>query len=124
MDKTVRCPSCLAQFKESQILDLKACPTCNSTQMPQIVEHDVTLTLNWDELRLLANWSAEYVADNFAQNSEILSELKVLLNKVGRHRPPGADPLTLEEAVAELEREGFFEAPPEIAGKQKQKFLN
>jgi hypothetical protein len=106
MDRVVRCPACMEQFAESYILDLDACPFCASKAMIQYPENDVTLNINWDDLRLLANCAQSYCDDQISDEPEIHEEIELILSKLRSLQPPGGDPLTLKDMLAQLREKG------------------
>lgn len=104
--KTVRCTDCHAEFTNSEISSVSACPKCNTASLPMAIEDDVTLPINWHELRILTMWASNW-AERFDEKSE---HSKITLHKIIRrlekYRPKNAEALTLVAEIKELQE--FF----------------
>ena len=61
--KTTRCTHCGTEFTEKELEGVYACPICKTTGVPCSIAEDVTIKINWHELRILGIW-----ADNYAQS--------------------------------------------------------
>jgi hypothetical protein len=62
--KTIRCPACASEFTDAQVEGIRACPTCGNPGNPHAITEDVSLKINWAELRILGIW-ASWHADTF-----------------------------------------------------------
>lgn len=62
-EKTVRCTHCEAEFTDAELEGAVACPSCKTTGVPCAIANDVTVKINWHELRILGIW-----ADNWARH--------------------------------------------------------
>ena len=104
--RIVRCPSCSSQFQEQYILDLDSCPSCNSRASPEYLDEDVTITINWSSLRLLANWASSWASSEFPKDHLANKELSLVLDKIRNYKPEHSEPLTLEDVLADLIKAG------------------
>ena len=65
MSDQIRCLLCSTTFSEEEIAVLPEnqqgkCPKCGDTSVPCDPEDDVTITINWHELRLLCIWAENW----------------------------------------------------------------
>jgi hypothetical protein len=58
--KIARCIHCRSEFTADQLRGAKSCPTCGDTAQPLSLQDDVTITINWHELRLLCSWAEKW----------------------------------------------------------------
>lgn len=89
----VRCPLCEAEFPESAIEGALCCPSCKGQVPPQIIAHDVTVTLNWQDFRILANWARSWQMIAVAVRPEPAAHLDRICRKLEAVRPAGAPEL-------------------------------
>ena len=82
------------------------CPACGSTSVPHDPAHDVTLTINWHDLRCLAIWAENYVLASKAdpQWERAWEAIKRRLRSV---QPEGAAGLTLFDEIQQIRDEGY-----------------
>jgi DNA-directed RNA polymerase subunit RPC12/RpoP len=66
-----RCVLCSNSFTESQLVGANACPSCGTRSLPMSPDDDVTLNINWHELRILAIW-----AENWARQCDAAAKDK------------------------------------------------
>ena len=59
-DKTTRCTACAAEFTDADLEGHSACPTCGNPGVPCAISEDVTVRINWHELRILGIWASNY----------------------------------------------------------------
>ena len=102
-----RCSECRAEFTEAEISDAKSCPACGSTKTPVDPAHDVTLTLNWFDLRCLANWAQNWIEAHKESCADQVPYLDRLLDSLRVHRPKGAPGLTLRDEIGQLHDAGI-----------------
>ena len=114
--KAVRCRACNAEFTDVEIEGHKACPACGSKRAPIAIAQDVTLTLNWFELRILANW-AERWAETLASDHDARGSLELILNRIRACRPAGAPGLTLRDEMGDLHDAGLDASLADSTGK-------
>lgn len=63
-----RCVRCRSEFTYSQLIGAKSCPVCGDTGQPLSLEDDVTVAVNWHELRILSSWAEQWI--QHLENSE------------------------------------------------------
>lgn len=101
--KTTRCVTCREEFTEGQINGAQACPNCGDTGNPMAIAQDVTISINWHELRILCLW-----ADNWARTAQGMSDqsrraLASIIRTLMQFRPTSAPALTLFGEISELQ---------------------
>jgi len=99
--KTVRCTYCGTEFTDEELQNAHDCPTCHTTGIPCSIAEDVTIKINWHELRILGIW-----ADNYAQSlhDESKGIVGKILQRIERQYPK-MTPLTLAGEVKRLQEE-------------------
>jgi len=99
--KTVRCVICGQTYNLKDVLKANKCPDCSTVLPPLNPELDVTITLNWEELRLLAQW-----AENWGIDVDPLDHASqafaAIMYRLSQYRPPEAAPLTILEEQIEI----------------------
>jgi hypothetical protein len=99
----VWCVHCGVRLKDEEVKGW-GCPKCGYQGLPCDPAKDVTVEVNWHELRILVIW-----AENFARQMEDKSanSSKTVYAIAGRLRRqyPDFEPLTLSEEIAELPRQ-------------------
>lgn len=104
----LRCTICSKEFAEADLPPgVSGCPACGTQSLPCDVAGDVTVKLNWHELRILGIWAENYARSIAAQpeaNADSKRAPKVVLAITRRLRAqhPKRPPLTLEDEVAQL----------------------
>lgn len=90
-ENLVRCPVCRAEWAGEE-LDPSAtgCPECGAKAPPQRVADDVTLTLNWQDLRILCNWSGCWCQIALANKPVAFKHLESIFKQIEKVRPPGS----------------------------------
>lgn len=61
--KTTRCTDCAAEFDDLELQGAHGCPACGTTSVPCAIREDVTVRVNWHELRILGIWASNYAAE-------------------------------------------------------------
>lgn len=101
---TLRCMVCGEVFDTARIAQEQAerCPACQTTALPCYPDRDVFLAINWQELRVLAQWSS-----NFAESlhDDARSLLGRILTRINLVRPEGAPALTALMEFKELQKQ-------------------
>ena len=102
--KTIRCTLCGEEFTDSEVINAYACLNCGATGIPCHIEDDVTIKINWHELRILGIW-----ADNWIQRctGDVADESKkvvaAILARIQKQHPK-KDPLTLAGEIKQLQQ--------------------
>jgi hypothetical protein len=103
-DQIVRCPVCLAEFSEDAVALDPECPACNTSVLPEYPALDVTVQINWDALRTLANWSLNWAKGRFEDPYHAAyQELEAIFKRLRTFRPADGEALTLDDALDEFE---------------------
>lgn len=106
-----RCQTCETLFTNEALNALPPeeqgmCPACGTRSVPHDPALDVTLTLNWHDLRCLVIWAENYVmASKADQDWERAWE--AIKRRINKHRPAGAVGLTLLDEIEEMRAEGY-----------------
>lgn len=101
--KSIRCVRCNSEFSEAEIGKRRSCPGCGATGVPMSIADDVTVRVNWHELRILgifaSNWAREACKgdDNDTQGA-----VSAILNRIRAQYPERA-PLTLFDEIKEVQ---------------------
>jgi hypothetical protein len=72
------CLKCRSIFSEEEIENAIACPSCGDKSLPAAIEDDVTIKINWQELRVLIMWSefwANHNSDHHPQMPELVYKI-------------------------------------------------
>ena len=106
--KTTRCITCSAEFTDAEVVGVCACPKCGTTSLPLGICRDLTLTINWSELRLLANWACFWADKMFTEkDNDSRAALGAVLKRITVHRQEGWPALTLAGEVKDLQKSGI-----------------
>jgi hypothetical protein len=70
--------------------------------MPMAIADDVTISINWHELRILTIWATNYANDKFP-NSDSRRNLQKIINRLHRQHPDRLA-LTLAGEMVELRK--------------------
>src|SRR5689334_22184758 len=85
-EKTTRCTLCAAEFTEQELENVKACPSCGTEGIPCDIADDVTIKINWHELRILGIWASFWAGTpDFKASSR--AALKAILKRVEAQYP-------------------------------------
>lgn len=57
---TVRCILCESEFTDIEIEGVSCCPNCGDDSVPCSIDQDITVKINWQELRILAVWATNW----------------------------------------------------------------
>lgn len=102
--KSIRCTDCAAEFAAEEVPDdARGCPACGTDSVPCDIAQDVTLKINWHELRILTIW-----ASNWAQKkcpADAQRTLASILRRLDGQRPAEFAALTLLQEIKELPAE-------------------
>lgn len=109
---SIRCIVCSAMFSEAQANLVNHCPSCKTKAAPCDVALDLSLTLNWREIKTLVQAASRW----YDLNREAIGEdhwiaLQTLISRLSTLRPPGGSALTFEQELQET-----LEALSEAAG--------
>lgn len=112
-EKYQRCTTCAAEFTELEIENASCCPACGDKGVPCLISDDVTVKINWHELRILGIWAENWARKIQKENPETSSgSMLTVLSIVGRlqNQHPDKPKLTLfseiREAKEHFEKKG------------------
>ena len=100
-----RCTDCGSEFADSQCEGATACPACGASSVPCNTAKDLSLKINWHELRILTIWSDNWARAKCDAGSQ--RTLASILRRLDAQRPEGWPPLTLSGEIRELQAEGY-----------------
>lgn len=100
---TTRCTNCSAEFTDAELVGVGCCPKCGSTGTPCDIKDDVTIRVNWHELRIIGMWADNWASTpNFPESSKrVVAAILARLEK----QYPDKTPLTLAGEVRQLQTE-------------------
>jgi len=94
---------CLCEHTVESLEGLTCCPNCGTDYPPNLLTDDVTVQINWGDLRALVIW-AERWAGQAKQYPDMLRFVYALAKRLRRQHPDRIV-LTLAEEIEELRRE-------------------
>lgn len=99
-----RCVRCRGEFTEAQITGKNACPGCGNAGAPMSPDEDVTVAINWFELRILCIWAEQWANATKARGQDTTDMLGCVFGiaKALQEQHPTRTPLTLSGEVAQL----------------------
>lgn len=104
----IRCVICRKEYTgeelETQPPEKQGkCPNCEATGLPEYTIHDVQVTLNWHELRILCIWAKNWQENMPLDRKEEAGRcLESIFNLIRLHRPENTPGLTLQDEMKEL----------------------
>lgn len=98
--KTIRCIICSAEFADGEVVG-NACPACGISALPVQISQDVTVRINWHELRILTIWATNYSIHAGFDLPDTLP-LRAIIDRLMAQRPEGFAALTLAMERDEL----------------------
>jgi hypothetical protein len=89
---------------ESAVEGLTACPQCDSTGIPLGPDNDLTIAVNWQELRVLVMWAERWGSQYERQDAFMLPLVRAIARRIeGQHPELSARlPLTFLGEVQQL----------------------
>ncbi len=94
-DPTIRCTDCRAEFRDADIQGKSACPVCGCRTVPMSIAEDVSLRINWHELRILTIWAESWARHHATAHPEMGVTLRAVVEGLEGQRPEGYAPLSL-----------------------------
>ena len=100
-DKTIRCIVCRDEFSDEELEGKDyGCPSCGTESLPMHIKKDVSLQINWHELRILTIWATNYAEGQ--EDSMMMKTLSSIIEGLERQRKDGFAALTLAGELQEL----------------------
>lgn len=98
-ERDVRCTRCRSEFTDAEVSGASACPSCGTTGIPMRIADDVTIAVNWHELRILTIWASNWATAHCDRDSR--EALAAILHSLALQHPDKS-PLTLAGDIAAL----------------------
>lgn len=104
--KGLRCVLCRFEASKEEVLKyppgIIGCPNCGTKLNPMKIEHDIEVSLNWQDIRLLAiyakRWTTVFDKNNLSEKQSIQA-LDDLIARLAKYQPEGAQPLTVPKEI-------------------------
>lgn len=97
--KTTRCIHCRSEFTDKEIQIASECPACGTKSIPCLISEDVSIKINWHELRVLTMWAEKWVMA--AADEEALTTITAITHALEKQYPLHT-PLTLSKEIQQL----------------------
>lgn len=110
------CPVCGERFAPEVIKahGKPSCPTCGNTGVPCADNNDVAIEINWQELRILGHWAANWAEQFSTDAASGKTVVHAILRRIQRQFPDKA-PLTFGGELREI-RDAFPDSRIETSG--------
>ena len=104
-DAYLRCTHCALELTKAESEGLNRCPRCKTEGLPMLVADDVTINVNWHELRILGIWAENYAAcDRREDGHESMQRtVNIICGRI-HAQFPDKSPLTMTGELGELKR--------------------
>ena len=101
--KTARCVRCSIEYSDEELNQINPdkCPNCGTPGLPMSISQDVSVPINWHELRILTIWASNW-AEQLDDDCKI--DLMAILKRLDKHRPKGGAALTIVGEFKELQQ--------------------
>lgn len=96
--KTVRCTMCRTEFTDVEVEGANACPVCHRPQLPMRIADDVTVAVNWHEIRILGMWAENWAIK--ANDESMVRSVRIITSLI-QQQHPDKPPLTLSGEMRE-----------------------
>lgn len=124
IDKIARCLICNEEFTKEDLTHVSCCPKCGNSGLPADPKDDVTIKINWHELRILTIWAENWAA---RIKDETKTQPQLVVACIARRiqkQHPDKTPLTLAGEIEQIKKETDFkitetnidDRPNKIAG--------
>ena len=107
MMKAARCLVCNEEFTKKELEGRDRCPKCSNTGLPCSPREDVTVRINWHELRILTIW-AENWANKIDKECPKSALTVACIARRLQKQHPNKTPLTLAGEIEQLRKEEDF----------------
>ena len=104
-EKFARCLICNQEFTEEEIRGFDKCPKCSNTGIPCSPKEDVTIKINWHELRILTIWAENFANQIEKDNPKSALTIACIARRIQKQYPDKT-PLTLAGEIEELKKDG------------------
>lgn len=106
--KSMRCIVCASEFSEAETVGADACPSCGRTGVPAAISDDVTVRVNWHELRILGIWAENWGNQLDRSDQSGPGDSGLAVNAIARRleaQHPDKPPLTLTAEIRQLQEQ-------------------
>jgi predicted nucleic acid-binding Zn-ribbon protein len=107
MEKTIRCTICGTEFSDDELPEgTCGCPNCGTKSLPCDIKDDVSIKINWHELRILTIWAenwAKYIDKTDQKEEKLLLSIMTITQRLEKQFPDKT-PLTLFREIRELRK--------------------
>lgn len=102
--RIIRCTLCRVEIPENEIpQDASCCPQCGSKGLPQFVDHDVDIRINWHDLRVLCIWAKNWEDQMISRGQyDDPSVIDAISRQISKYRPSDAASLSIFGELQEL----------------------
>lgn len=100
-NEKVWCADCGGRFTEEETANKWGCPSCGSQGVPCGTDQDVTVEVNWHELRILTIWAENHAHRCETENPKMPRTVMAIARRLQQQHPT-LTPLTLAAEIAEL----------------------
>lgn len=116
MTKTTRCVICDSEFSKVEIKNATCCPECGAKGVPCAIKDDVTIKVNWHELRILGCWAERWAMRIEKENLSSVATVGCIVARLQKQYP-NKTPLTITGEVEQLKSEFPDVTGPSPSGK-------
>ena len=103
IEKIARCLICNEEFTEEDLKNVLCCPKCGNKGIPANPKEDVTIKINWHELRVLTIW-AEHWANQIDKECPKSALTVACIARRVQKQYPDKTPLTLAGEIEDLKK--------------------
>ena len=104
MTAYLRCTRCALELTEAEAENLNCCPRCHTKGVPMLVADDVTISVNWHELRILGIWAENWAASHSGKDDgDAQRTVNIICGRI-HAQFPDKTPLTMTGELGELKR--------------------
>lgn len=114
--KTTRCTICGSEFSENELIGVACCPKCGTKKLPCSIADDVTIKINWHELRVLVIWAENWARqiDKEQENKQEegwkdpfnhLYSIMTIAERIQKQHPDKETKLTLFGEIRQLRKD-------------------
>jgi DNA-directed RNA polymerase subunit RPC12/RpoP len=96
-----RCTVCTAEFTEAQLASATSCPACGTKSIPCDPANDVSVSINWHELRILGCWAEFWAHHNHDHDPGMETVLAAIVKRLESQHPTRTR-LTLSGEIREI----------------------
>lgn len=100
--KTTRCTDCGAELTDAEAKGIHACPSCGTVSIPCLISQDVTIKINWHELRVLTIWATNWAQLKFPEEPAARALGRIIAALNAQKPDLSFAPLTLAGELQEL----------------------